>query len=357
MRNVIFVPLLLVSLAACQKQYVQVDRLRPAPIFVAHYKTVGVATLEGEFGDEVADLLHHALEQQKHQCLVDRRQMAAEQMRVALAGMTADEASRLAQRVGAEAVLTGQVQEVQQVKVRYIETQKSEYTKNADGAHKYKPGTGYYHQTASLDVVIHLDAVDAQGKRVGSTQFSLSSRPQQDQSSWGWFGDIPWDDHRRDAYAGLASGLRRQVTPAKQADTIVLYETRNIPESSAAIAAVRARDWQQAIQLYREGVRRLEARRGSNKYRSRAHYNLGITLVYAGYFDEGISQLKMARDLQTSDELDQIIAQANVQSYETTLAKHQLDILGGRVQAVEIQSSDDKETLEPWPDDGAVKQP
>ena len=342
-------------LVACGEESVTAKRLRPAPIFLDTHRYVAVAQFDGASGDLVTATLRESLADTGRHHIAKAAKSDLTQSGIALNGLTRRLAGELASALDVTAVVWGRVVETPEVSITSLNQGRNVVDDRDWRVQLAHDILADRIRRSQLHMRVELTAVDRRGATLGTSTVTLSSRVFEERSSglFDSFSPVDWSSHRQKIMERLAPKLMQQFRPSFETHTFTFYKSSKLPGSQEAVEALHAGQWQNAIALYETGLTHMDASTPA-KYRSRARYNLGLSQVLAGKFEQGLEQLRSAHLLAPTDKLRDIIAYCKMYAQEVALARLQLAALGAPIEA-EIRANENidqapETVLEaPWP--------
>lgn len=290
-----------IATTGCNDVQLSVARIKPAPISLVGVSRVAIAAVDGEGGDDVADLIAHSLMQSGRFDVLDRHDVDGLLAEHYLGRLDGEVAAQWGSGPGADALIYG----------RMIH---NEIREEYDVTENVCAGAicATYQRDVSVTLAVHLNVVEVRsGRLLGSVRLDASRvLPRQTRLRYApadenirfmaaLFDRVESDAMRDRAYAEIADKFSKTLAPHYETETVFICVDKRLPMAMEGLTAAQRADWPAAIHAFRHVVSFADtnARRLGAKLQSRAHYDLGVMLGYSGQYDEGVLELIRAHQL------------------------------------------------------------
>ena len=309
-RDLLLAAALLPLLGACGGyRTVRVPMLRPAEINLSAYPSLGVTSLGGDTGNEIASLIEEKLVEGGHFQVVDRTHMTQvmDELRLSASDLAqGNNAVKLGGLVTAGALISGSVD------ARYRELPRSRTWKDSKGASQtehWKEGEAYLRANLKL-----IDVTSGRLLLARSFEAKEETRASLAPSGGGFAlkllgalaeaaGPI---DHRppdrsmleRDARTRVVEAFVNAVAPRKEEVEVRFAVDAKIPQLESGIGWAQRGEWKKAQDSFAEALHAAENDpRIDSKVLAKAYLDAGLAHALGGDHAGGLKLLGKAYDL------------------------------------------------------------
>ena len=259
-----------VATVGCGVQTIRVQRMKPAEVNLAPYKTIAVAGIGGPGGDAFADVLTQKLFDSGRFQVVDSQ--------------------------SSQATITGQV-----TRRDYTENTTQSQATCYSGKQQY--ACTNYQTTGRWAFNVGLKVIDTATGQIVATK-ALTVGDQKTVEATDALPATNWDPET--VFEGLqqiqVARFMQVIAPYPVSTDVKLFTTGDLPELERGTSFAKSGDWSDATEQFKSACARADQSADVKpKVRARCHYNLGVAYGYSGQYDEADAELKRATALNSED--------------------------------------------------------
>lgn len=288
---------LLLFFSQCGTTTIIVPVMRPAEINMGKLKKIAVARVTGEAALDVEDdLISQLLEARAYEVL-DRANIDKILLEYRLSSSDLiDErtALQIGRMVGAAAFISARVSDYK-------------YDEQVIQGEPYKDKEGKTHirhtRNGAAKVTVNFKITDlTTGKYIYSRDVSYVAATQTAAVD-GRPGRIDGEELLKQARRTVVRRFVNKISPHWENVNVRFLTDSDLPELESGVSYAKIREWDRAIEIFQSASEKY----GGHKSQHKAYYNLGVAYEYSSQFEDAITALRKAYDLEPdSDYMDEM---------------------------------------------------